>query len=286
MIFVIMILQIIVICRLFPKYIKIYLFIIIWTMDNRLNYFNLSQRFSDDISLRAFIDCLPYPIIIYKPDGAPVMVNKIFLKSYNIQSAEENVNKYNVYEDCHITTPELLPYTKKVFSGESYFKADLKAPLEIIFSHFGIQDSDIEAMYIDIAIFPIYDENGNIPYAASMFINRRVYRGKKEIAIAQEYIKSHCMDKFDVNKIAKAAHLSKTHLTRLFKKHTGMTMYDYYLSSKIGRLQEKLLDLELSIGQAFNECGLSYNGHFARVFKRKTGLSPSQYREKYAKSSK
>jgi AraC family transcriptional regulator len=252
-------------------------------MDNLLdNYLNISQKFNDDISLRAFIECLPYPIIIYKPDGAPVMVNKNFLKSYNIQSAREIVDKYNVFKDIQITTPELLPCAKRVFCGESFFSSNLKAPLEHIVLRFGIRDFDIEAMYIDVAIFPICDDNGKIPYAAALFINRRIYRGKKEIAIAQEYIKSHYMDKFDIGKIAKAAHLSKTHLTRLFKKHTGMTMYDYYLSVKIDRLQEKLLDAELSVAQAFSACGLTYNGYFARVFKQKTGLSPSKFREKHA----
>ncbi|NLC17250.1 MAG: helix-turn-helix transcriptional regulator [Clostridiales bacterium] len=147
---------------------------------------------------------------------------------------------------------------------------------------FEIKDLDIEAMFIDIAIFPIYDKDGKIPYAAVLFINRRVYRAKKEIAMAQEYIKSHCDDKFDINQIAKAACLSKTHLTRLFKKHTGTTMYEYYITNKISKLQEQLLDLDLTITQAFNACGLNYNGHFAKVFKQKTGLSPSQYRKKYA----
>jgi AraC-like DNA-binding protein len=45
-------------------------------------------------------------------------------------------------------------------------------------------------------------------------------------------------------------------------------------------LKEKLLDTNLSIAQAFADCNMNYNGHFARVFKDKTGVSPSAYRKK------
>lgn len=110
-----------------------------------------------------------------------------------------------------------------------------------ISSYFGIEDFDIEAMFIDITIFPIYDKNGNIPYAAAMLAKKHVYRGKKEIERAKEYIESHSTEAFNINEAAKAAYLSKTHLTRLFKKHTGLTPHEYYMESKIKKLQETLL---------------------------------------------
>ena len=110
------------------------------------NFLMLSQKLSKDISLKTFIDCFPYPILIYAPDGMPVMVNQAFLKSYNIDSADKITNKYNVFKDCQITTSELLPYTKRVFIGETFFKTNIKAPLEDIFLRFEIKDLDIEAM--------------------------------------------------------------------------------------------------------------------------------------------
>ncbi|HEY8443336.1 MAG TPA: hypothetical protein VIL24_00870 [Clostridia bacterium] len=64
-------------------------------MEKLLDYSIISRKFGDDISLQAFVDCMPYPIIIYKPDGVPAMVNKAFLKSYNIGSADEIVFFYN-----------------------------------------------------------------------------------------------------------------------------------------------------------------------------------------------
>jgi transcriptional regulator GlxA family with amidase domain len=90
------------------------------------------------------------------------------------------------------------------------------------------------------------------------------------------------MDKYNAEKTAKAACLSKAHFSKLFKKHTGVTPCEYYLNYKIGKLKEMLRDTNLSIAQAFNACNMDYNGHSARVFKEKTGISPSAYRKMFS----
>ena len=137
----------------------------------------------------------------------------------------------------------------------------------------------MEAMYQDITNFPIFDDAGQVAYVVGIQTVRRVYRGKEEIERAKEYIETHWLEVFDINEMAKAACLSRTHFSRLFKKHTGMTPHDYYVNFKVSRIKEKLSDSNLSISQVFAACGLDYNGYFAKVFKEKTGLSPSQYRK-------
>ena len=152
-------------------------------------------------------------------------------------------------------------------------------PLEGIAERYGIQDFDVEAVYQDITVFPILDDEKRVIYVAAVLINRRVYRGKDEIEKGKEYIESHWLERFDLGKTAKAAGLSKAHFTKLFKKHTGITPHEYYVNYKISKLKEKLLDTNLTIAQAFAACNMNYSGHFARVFKDKTGVSPSAYRK-------
>lgn len=234
--------------------------------------------FQKEELLARVIENFPYPIEIYAPDGTTVLVNRALLDEYRVSDPEAIVGKYNIFEDPYIVALGKIDVLKRAFRGETIFFRDVKVPLEDIAKRYGIKDYDLEAVYQDITVFPIFNDKKEIVYVAVLLINRRVYRGKDEIEKAKEYIEKHWLEKFDLDRTAKAAFLSKSHFTKLFRKHTGMTPYKYYMNYKIGKLMEKLLDLNLTVAQAFNACNLEYNGHTARVFKNITGLSPSEYR--------
>lgn len=102
-----------------------------------------------------------------------MMVNRALLRDYNLKDSLMLVGKYNIFRDYTVTTAELVPFSKRAFNGETFFIPNIKVPLVDISSYFGIEDFDIEAMFIDITIFPIYDKNGNIPYAAAMLAKKQ-----------------------------------------------------------------------------------------------------------------
>ncbi len=232
-------------------------------------------------SIAKMIECFPYPIQIYAPDGTSVLVNKAMLAEYNDISPDMIVGKYNIFKDPDVIAAGQIQTLKRAFRGETVFFPDIRVPLEGIAERYGIQDLDVEAIYQDITLFPILDDEKRVIFVAALLINRRVYRGKDEIEKAKEYIETHWKEGFDLSETAKAAGLSKAHFTKLFKKHTGVTPYEYYINYKICKVKEKLLDANLSVAQAFADCNMNYNGHFARVFKNKTGTSPSAYRKMF-----
>ena len=82
-----------------------------------------------------------------------------------------------------------------------------------------------------------------------------------------------------MDKTALAVSMSRYHLTRIFKKHTGMTPYSYYQDIKIKKIEEALRDEKLSVTQAFASCGMKYSGSFAGFFRDKVGMTPTQYRK-------
>jgi AraC-like DNA-binding protein len=106
-----------------------------------------------------------------------------------------------------------------------------------------------------------------------------VYQGKKEIEKAKEYIENNWLEKFVLKDVLSASGLSKTHFTRLFKKHTGTTAHEFYIRVKIGKLKEKLIDPNIGVIQAFTECNLEYSGRFAKIFKDREGVTPSEYKQ-------
>jgi AraC-like DNA-binding protein len=234
--------------------------------------------------LARVIKYFPYPIQIYAPDGKSVLVNNALLDEYNVSSPDMVVGKYNIFKDPDIIATGQMDKIKLAFQGETVFFQDVKVPLESIVERYGLRDLDLEAVYQDITLFPIFDEEQKVIYVAAFLINRRVYRGKDEIEKAKEYIESHWREPFNLRETAKAACLSKAQFAKLFKKHTGLTPHEYYINYKIERLKEKLLDTNLTIAQAFAACNMNYNGHSAKLFKEKVGVSPSVYRKMSVKN--
>ena len=250
-------------------------------MESRQNNIikSFQSLFGKEELLAKVIECFPYPIEVYAPDGTSVLVNKAMLAEYHAIRPDMVVGKYNVFKDPYIIASDQLHVLKRAFQGETVFFTDVRVPLEEIAERYGIRDFDVKAVYQDITVFPILDDLKRVIFVVAFLINRRVYRGKAEIEKAKEYMENHWLDRFDLSKTAKAACLSKAHFAKLFKKHTGITPHEYYINYKISKLKEKLLDTNLSIAQAFAACNMNYNGHSARVFKDKTGVSPSAYRK-------
>ena len=230
------------------------------------------------------IDFFPYPIEVFTRDGTTVMVNRALLDEFGIPSRDMIIGKYNIFKDPEVEKTGLLSIAKEIFEGKGpYTVTDIKAPIEAIRERYHSGSTDIDAMYQDITGFPIFDGEGTVSHVVIMFITRRIYKGKVSIAKAAEYIENHWDREFDLNETAKAAGLSLYHFSRVFKSNMGMTPKSYYIKIKIEHLMKKLRDLDFTVKEAFDACGMTYTGQSFAVFKKHVGVTPGEYREKTKK---
>jgi len=182
------------------------------------------------------IEFFPYPIQIFSPDGTAIMINKAALEMIGIRSIVSHVGKYNVFDDPIVHKLGFMDQVRQVLTGKTVYLRDFNAPYQEMIKYFNVKDRDIKTISSDITCFPLLDANGALKCFAAVFIIKRVYRGKEEIELGKQYIETHWLEPFNAEKTAKAAHLSKTHFTKLFKKHTGMTPHEYYINYKISKL--------------------------------------------------
>lgn len=73
--------------------------------------------------------------------------------------------------------------------------------------------------------------------------------------------------------------LSPNYLSDLLKKETGRNAQDHIHGFLVEKAKTYLLGSSLSVSQIAYELGLQYPQHLSKLFKSKTGLSPSAYRE-------
>lgn len=229
------------------------------------------------------MEFFPFPIQVFTSHGTVIITNEAFLKVFKIPSKDIVNGKYNIFQEPDLETWGVKEYVLRAFKGEFVQIDDLKVPVKELTTRFSEKTLGSESIFQNITCFPVFNDHNQLSNVVAVFIISRAYRDREEIIKGKEYLESRWQEKFNVNEVAGAVNLSKYHFARLFKKHTGMTLYGYYMDIRISKLKEKLCDLSLSISQAFAECGVDYSGNSAKIFKEKVGMTPSQYRASVTK---
>lgn len=96
-----------------------------------------------------------------------------------------------------------------------------------------------------------------------------------------EYIESHYNENIDVQYLASIEGLSVSHYRMLFKKRFNTTPNEYITMKRINSACFYLRYSKRSIERIAQIVGYNDTFYFSRVFKKKTGVSPSAYRREY-----
>ena len=83
-----------------------------------------------------------------------------------------------------------------------------------------------------------------------------------------------------LSEVSQIVHVNKFTALRKFRAHTGMTPRQFQMLIRIHRAMDILKDPRCTIAEVGKLCGFPNPSHFARVFRQKTGLSPTEYRRK------
>lgn len=94
------------------------------------------------------------------------------------------------------------------------------------------------------------------------------------------FIHEHYQEHLSVTHIADLFQIERRHLAYLFKRYTGMSPLNYLTEYRIRRSKELLRQADYSIAKVAELVGFEDNLYFSRIFKKRTGYSPSAYREK------
>ena len=252
--------------------------------DNAVQAFQEAFRNKD--MFFQFLDALPIAIEIFAPDGLAVFANRTSCNDMNAPDASELIGRYNILHDPIVNDVlGLREDVKRAFNGEVSTAYEVRVPYEHITTRYTQKNENFMAIkFQKISAFPLWDENKQLAYVAMIFETTHTYQGRAEIVRAWEYMDKHWLEEYDAEKIAQTVGLSSQHLSRLFKQYTNEKPFDYYKRNKVNKLKEKLLDPNLSVLQAFYDCGVDYNGKYKQYFKEIIGMTPSKFREEKFKT--
>ncbi|WP_179088183.1 bifunctional transcriptional activator/DNA repair enzyme AdaA [Paenibacillus odorifer] len=102
---------------------------------------------------------------------------------------------------------------------------------------------------------------------------------KEWVAVMTEYIDHNYMVPLTLETLAEVCHGSPYHLHRTFKKVTGITPVDYIQQKRIAKASEYLLTTEQAVAEIALRVGLPNTSYFITLYKKKTGYTPTQFRQ-------
>ncbi len=111
------------------------------------------------------------------------------------------------------------------------------------------------------------EENKENRYAQSHIVSH---------AIA--YMEAHYAEKLTLQEVADSCYVSQWHLSKLLNKETRGTFYDALNEIRVREAKLLLADPKLRVGDIGALVGYQDSAHFARVFKKLTGMSANEYR--------
>ena len=125
---------------------------------------------------------------------------------------------------------------------------------------------------------------GARPLATSSFAKIAVEDDSRRILKVKNFISENYMEEIRLAQLADIAGMSPSAFSRFFKLHTGRNLTDYIIDMRLGRASRMLVDTSRSISEICFQCGFNNLSNFNRIFKKKKGCSPTEFRENYRKT--
>lgn len=94
---------------------------------------------------------------------------------------------------------------------------------------------------------------------------------------AKSYLWENVQGTADLQEFARTHTVSYSYFRKVFKLYTGIAPHQFYLDLKIMRAKELIVSSSKPIKEIAYELGFESIHYFSRLFKKKTGASPSHY---------
>ena len=118
------------------------------------------------------------------------------------------------------------------------------------------------------------------------FSNAELSYNSRRIEKAIEYMNQSFQKSITLTEVSKLANMTDVSFSRFFKARTGITFMDSLLEMRLGHASRLLIDTTQSVAEVAYNCGFNNISNFNRLFKKKKGCTPKEFRENYSYGSR
>lgn len=120
--------------------------------------------------------------------------------------------------------------------------------------------------------------------SSTSFAKIEVPSDSRRVQKVKTFIDAHYREEIRLAQLSDIAGMSDSSFSRFFKLHTGRNLSDYIIDLRLGYACRQLVDSTNSVAEICYACGFNNLSNFNRIFKKRKGCSPSEFRENYHKT--
>lgn len=208
--------------------------------------------------------------ILFTPDfiNRNLSVESILSYDYEINCKLFDFPSFDLFYQTNNFYNCVIPFDVEELSKVEYL-------FDSIIEQLSVQPDNMWSCRARTSVIRIFDYAANL-YKEAFEINQE---SDTLIDCILTFIEFNLEKQFTIYDLCRQYNTNRTTLMTEFKHITGKTINEFVIDKRIS-VSKKILEFtNISIEELSEKCGFSSQSYFTRTFKKKTGLSPTQYRK-------
>lgn len=139
-------------------------------------------------------------------------------------------------------------------------------------------NNTINDLYINGLFLILLSKVGQAGGSGEELVRNNDYTAENHVRQAISIVEDLYGTELTVNDIAERLNINRTYLSGIFAGYVGTPLKKYIVDFRITQSEELLFTTNWSIDYISKVCGFSSPSYFTKIFRKKHGLSPSEYR--------
>ena len=256
---------------------------------------DLNEYLNNELSIH-YHDVFEYAYIlkgevIYKINEEKIVLHEnegIFINNDVIHAVKQSGNEAVLYtigfpSNLLINDSSSFLYRKYfdpiIYGNCKYFVIKDKEILDLMNIIYDDSKKTFNDLHFLSLLIDLWSKTYDNLYQLNLVRSTNEYVNEERMKLILNYIHDNYQEKISVKDLADYLNISKNTCFRLFKKYLGKSPNEYILDYRINKAATFLLHSNKNIISIALECGFENASYFGKIFKKKTKLSPLNYRK-------
>ena len=120
--------------------------------------------------------------------------------------------------------------------------------------------------------------------SSSAFAKVSIESDSRRVLKVKNHIATHITDDLRLEDLSSMIGMTPSAFSRFFKLHTGKNLSEYIVDIRLGNAARRLIDTTDTVSEICYCCGFNTLSNFNRLFRKRKGCSPTEFREKYCET--